>query len=89
MNGFKKKSRIFKNLNIFAKLKTFKTHFFIFIIHKPFLWSRNVPHKFGPDQFNRFDVYRILTDRQTPRQAKFIYRFKAVQLQMDQNPLFI
>jgi len=32
-----------KNLNFFTKLKTFKTHFFI--IHKPSLWSRDVPQK--------------------------------------------
>ena len=35
--------------------------------------------KFGPDQFNRFDVYWIQTNKQTNkqtyRQAKFIYRF--------------
>ena len=35
--------------------------------------------KFGHDRFSRFDVYWIQTDRQTnkqtPRQAKFIYRF--------------
>ena len=34
--------------------------------------------KFGPDQFSRFDVYGIQTNKQTdtltPRQAKFIYR---------------
>jgi len=42
----KENSRIFKNLNLFAKLKTFKTHFLkIFIIHKPSLWSRDVPQK--------------------------------------------
>ena len=29
----------------FTKLKTFKTHFFIFIIHKPSLWSHDVPQK--------------------------------------------
>ena len=30
----------------FAKLKTFKTHFLKnFIIHKPSLWSRDVPQK--------------------------------------------
>ena len=34
-----------------------------------------MPHKkFGPDRFSRFDVYWIKTDRQTNRQAKFIYR---------------
>ena len=36
--------------------------------------------KFGPDRFGRFDVYWIQTDkqtnRQTDRQAKFIYRFE-------------
>jgi len=32
--------------------------------------------KFGPDRFSRFDVYWIQTDRQTDRQAKFIYRFR-------------
>jgi len=36
--------------------------------------------KFGPDRFSRFDVYWIQTDRQTnkqtPRQAKFIYRLQ-------------
>ena len=30
--------------------------------------------KFGSDRFSRFDVYWIQTDRQTDRQAKFIYR---------------
>ena len=34
--------------------------------------------KFGPDRFSRFDVYWIQTDtqtnKQTDRQAKFIYR---------------
>ena len=32
--------------------------------------------KFGPDRVSRFDVYWIQTNRQTPRQAKFIYRLK-------------
>ena len=31
--------------------------------------------KFGPDRFSRFDVYWIQTDKQTNRQAKFIYRY--------------
>ena len=31
--------------------------------------------KFGPDRFSRFDVYWIQTNRQTDRQAKFIYRY--------------
>jgi len=42
----------------------------LFVNHKPSLWSRDVPQKFGPDRFSRFDVYWIQTDRQ----AKFIYR---------------
>jgi len=64
--GFLKKSRIFKNLNFFTKLKTFKTHFFKFLSfinlpcgHVMFL------KKFGPDRFCRFDVYWIQTNRQT------------------------
>ena len=33
-------------------------------------------HKtFGPDRFSRFDVYWIQTNKQTDRQAKFIYRY--------------
>ena len=28
-----------------------------------------------PDRFSRFDVYWIQTDKQTDRQAKFIYRY--------------
>ena len=30
--------------------------------------------KFRPDRFSRFDVYWIQTNKQTDRQAKFIYR---------------
>ena len=49
--------------------------------------------KFGPDRFSRFDVYWIQTDRhpdrQSDRQAKFIYRFKKViflyRLQSNKN----
>ena len=42
-------------------------------------WDHMMSHKkFGPDRFSRFDVYWIQTDkqtnRQTDRQAKFIYR---------------
>ena len=56
------------------------------IIHKLSLGLREIPHKFGPDRFSRFDVYWIQTNKQTPkqtnkhpnrqipRQAKFIYR---------------
>ena len=39
----KKKFADFQEFNFFTKLKTFKTHFFI--IHKPSLWSRDVPQK--------------------------------------------
>ena len=39
--------------------------------------------KFGPDRFSRFDVYWILTNRQTDRQAKFIYRWNGVRLRVD------
>ena len=38
--------------------------------------------KFGPDRFSRFDVFWIQTDRQTnkqtDRQAKFIYRLDTI-----------
>jgi len=30
--------------------------------------------KFGPDRFSCFDVYWIQTDKQTDRQAKYIFR---------------
>ena len=71
--GFlKKKSRILNNFNLFTKLKTFKTHFFkILIILKPSCGHVMSHKKIGPDQFSRFGVYWI----QTNRQAKFIYRY--------------
>ena len=41
-------------------------------------WGHVRSHtKFGPDWFSRFDVYWLQkkqTNKQTPRQAKFIYR---------------
>ena len=49
--------------------------FEILMIHKPSLESLDVPQKFGPDRFSRFDVYRIQTDSQ----AKFIYIDLAVK----------
>jgi len=64
----KKNSRIFKNLNFFYKIKKkpLKHMFKIF-----FLSFINLPcghvmslKKFGPDRFNRFDVYWIQTNRQ-------------------------
>ena len=43
-------------------------------------WYHMMSHKkFGPDRFSRFDVYWIQTDRQTDRQAKFIYRLQSVR----------
>ena len=51
-----------------------ETIFEILIIHKPSLWSRDVPQKNGPDRFSHFDVYWIQTNKQTDRQAKFIDR---------------
>jgi len=44
---FKKKFADFQEFKFFfTKLKTFKTIFLkIFIIHKPFLWSRDIPQK--------------------------------------------
>ena len=75
----KKKSRIFKNLIFLQNLKPLKhIVFLIFIIHKPSLWSRDVPQKIWARFFQPFNVYWIQTNRQTPRQtdrqAKFIYR---------------
>jgi len=60
--GFlKKKFADFQEFNFFTKLKTFKTHFFkIFIIHKPSLWSREVPQKIWDRQAKfiyRFDLF--------------------------------
>ena len=68
-----KKNRGFSRINFFfTKLKTCKTHVFkIFIIHKPFLWSRDVPQKiwarsvqpFGYKQTNRHhDKPNLLID---------------------------
>ena len=47
--------------------------------------------KFGPDRFSRFDVYWIQTDRQTDRQAKFIYRLSRFleELKTDTNSLYL
>ena len=45
--------------------------------------------KFGPDRFSRFDVYWIQTNRQTDRQAKFIYRFHLCNYNYNEQILFI
>ena len=42
------------------------------MIHKPSLESLDVPKKFGPDRFSRFDVYWIQTDRQTDKPNLYI-----------------
>jgi len=43
---FLKEIADYQEFKFFTKLKTFKTHFLlIFIIHKPSLWSRDVPQK--------------------------------------------
>ena len=42
----------------------------MFIIHKPSLWSRDVPHKIRDDRLSRVDVYwSKQTDTQTPKQT--------------------
>ena len=53
----------------FTKLKTFKTHIsLIFIIHKPSLWSRDVPQKIRARSVQPF--WRLLdTNKQTPKQT--------------------
>jgi len=58
---------------LFTELKTFRTHFyFIFIIHKPSLWPRDVPQKIWARSFQPF--WRLLdtnkqTDTQTDKQT--------------------
>ena len=77
---YEKNSRIFKILNFFYKnKKLLNTIFFkIFIIRKPSLWSRDVPQKNWARSVQPFwrllDTNRQKTDKQTDRQAKFIYR---------------
>ena len=77
----RKKFAVFKNLNFFTKLKTFKTHCFLFLSFINLPCGHVISHKkFGPDRLSRFDVYWIQTNKQTPiqtdSQVKFIYRFK-------------
>ena len=73
----KKKFAGFQEFNFFYKIKNLSNTFFsIFIIHKPSLWSRDVPQKIWARSVRPFS--RLLdtneqTDTQTPRQAKFIY----------------
>ena len=43
------------------------------VIHEPSLGSREIPQKFGPDRFSRFDVYWIQTDKQTDTQTNQFY----------------
>ena len=44
----------------------------ILFFHKPFLGSLDVPQKFGPDRFSRFDVYWIQTNKQTDKPNLYI-----------------
>ena len=81
MRIFKKKIADFQEIRFFTKLKTFKTHFFICIIHKPSLWSRDVPQKIGPDRFSRFDVYWIQTNKQTDKSNLYIDEWKSESAQ--------
>ena len=71
VNILNKEEKIFADLKkkfFFTKLKTFKTHLFIFIIHKPFLWSREVPQKIWARSVQPF--WRLLdTNRQTDKQT--------------------
>ena len=65
-------SRIFKKF-----LNLLNTFFKTFINQKPSLWSRDVPQKIWARSVQPF--WRLLntnrqTNRQTPRQDKFIYR---------------
>ena len=46
------------------------------MIHKPSLGSCDVPQKNWTHQFSSFDVYWIQRNRQTDRQATFIYRLQ-------------
>ena len=72
-----------KSLRILSKLRGFSNFikiefwwrqvFQIFMVLKPSQGSCEVPYKIGPDRFCRFDVFRIQTYRQTPRQAEYIY----------------
>ena len=60
---FREFSKFYKNKNLI---------FEILIIHKPFLGSREVPHKTLARSVQPF--WRLLdTNKQTERQAKFIY----------------
>jgi len=69
---FKTKIADFQEFNFFTKLKTFKTHFFLSFINLS--CGHVMSHKkFGPDQFSRFDVYWIQTNRHPNRQAKFTF----------------
>ena len=74
---FKKKFADFQEFNFFTKLKPLNHIFFILIMHKDSLWSRDVPQKnLGPigSAVLKFIGYKQ-TNRQTDRQAKFIYRY--------------
>ena len=65
---------IFRAFSKFYKIKKLLNTNFQILIHKPSLVSREVTQKFKPDRFSRFDVYWIQTDRQTPKQARKVYK---------------
>ena len=71
-------SWIFKMFENFMKICCRQIFKNFLIIHKPCLGHTRPHKKFGPDRFSRFDDYWTQTNRhpnrQTPRQAKFIYR---------------
>ena len=75
----KKNSRIFKIFKNFTKIKTFKHKFLKFWSFIKLPWGHVMSYtKLGPDRFSRYDVYWIQANRQTDRQAKFIYRRRQI-----------
>ena len=62
-------SKKIKNYDYF--LKFFSP---ILMFHKSSLCHVRSHTNFGPDRLSRFDVYQLQTNKQTDRQAKYIYR---------------
>ena len=61
----------------FYKIKKLLIQIFEILSFINLPWGHERCHKkCGPDRFSRVDVYWIQTNRQTPRQAKFIYRLE-------------
>ena len=63
----------FRGFSKFSKTEFFQWQIFEnSIVHKPSLGSCEIPQKFWPDRFSRFDVIGYKwTDRQPNRQLKF------------------